>query len=50
MASFTDSLVAPFSILNAMIVEITSRKEKEITSRLERLEAVWDEFNVYTKQ
>lgn len=50
MASFTDSLVAPFSILNAMIVEITGRKEREITERLERLEAVWDEYNVYAKQ
>jgi DNA-binding MurR/RpiR family transcriptional regulator len=49
MASFMDSLVAPISIINAIIVEITNRKEKEITARFDRLEKVWDEFQVYAK-
>ena len=50
MASFMDSLVAPISIINAIIVEITRRREKEITERFDRLEKVWDEFDVYTKR
>lgn len=50
MASFMDSLVAPISIINAIIVEITRRREKEITERFDRLEKVWDEYEVYTKQ
>jgi len=49
MASFMDSLVAPISIINAIIVEITRRKEKEITSRFDKLEKLWDEYGVYTK-
>lgn len=49
MASFMDSLVAPVSIINAIIVEITSRKEKEIRERFDTLEKVWDEYQVYTK-
>ena len=49
MASFMDSLVAPISIINAIIVEITNRKEKEITARFDKLEKVWDEFQVYAK-
>ncbi|MBO7304387.1 MAG: MurR/RpiR family transcriptional regulator [Clostridia bacterium] len=49
MASFMDSLVAPISIINAIIVEITRRREKEITERFDRLEKVWDEYDVYTK-
>ena len=49
MASFMDSLVAPISIINAIIVEITNRKEKEVTARFDRLEKVWDEFQVYAK-
>ena len=49
MASFMDSLVAPISIINAIIVEITRRREKEITERFDRLEEVWDEYEVYTK-
>ena len=47
MAAYMDSLVAPLSIINAIIVEITSRKEKEITERFTRLEKVWDEYQVY---
>ncbi len=50
MASFMDSLVAPISIINAIIVEITRRKEDEITSRFDKLEKLWDEYGVYTKR
>ncbi len=50
MASFMDSLVAPISIINAIIVEITKRREKEITERFDKLEKVWDEYNVYAKR
>lgn len=49
MASFMDSLVAPLSIINAIIVEITRRKEKEIRARFDTLEKIWDEYEVYTK-
>ena len=50
MASFMDSLVAPITIINAIIVEITNRREKEITERFDRLEKLWDEYKVYTKR
>lgn len=50
MASFMDSLVAPVSIINAIIVEITGRREREITARFDTLEAIWDEYGVYTKR
>ena len=40
MASFMDSLVAPISIINAIIVAITGKREKEITSRFDKLEKV----------
>ncbi len=49
MASFMDSLVAPLSIIDAIIVEITRRKEKEIRARFDTLEKIWDEYEVYTK-
>ncbi len=49
MASFMDSLVAPLSIINAIIVAITRKKEKEIRERFDALEKVWDEYDVYTK-
>ena len=50
MASFMDSLVAPLSIINAIVVEITQRKEKEIRKRFDSLEKIWDEYDVYTKR
>ena len=50
MASFMDSLVAPVSIINAIIVEITRRREKEIIERFDKLEEVWDLYDVYTKR
>ena len=50
MASFMDSLVAPLSIVNAIVVEITRRKEDEITKRFDRLEKIWDEYEVYAKR
>ena len=48
MASFVDSLVAPMSIINAMIAYIGKKKHVEVTQTLERLETVWKEYNVYT--
>ena len=50
MASFMDSLVAPISIINALIVEITKLCEKSITERFDRLEKLWDEYEVYAKR
>ena len=50
MASFMDSLVAPLSIINAIVVEITSRREKEIRERFDALEKLWDEYEIYAKR
>ena len=50
MASYMDSLVAPMSIINAIIIEITNRREKEITERFDALEKLWDEYEVYAKR
>ena len=49
MASFVDSLVAPLSIINAMIVAISKKKQDELNVIFEKLENIWDEYNVYDK-
>jgi len=49
MASFVDSLVAPLSLINALIVAITYKKRTEISDTFERLEGIWDEYQVYEK-
>ena len=50
MVSLVDSLVAPLSIVNALIVAIAARREKEISRTFANLERIWDEYNVYEKQ
>ena len=51
MASFVDSLVAPLSIINAIIVAVSRKKQDELTERLRVLEEVWEQYDVYdTKQ
>ena len=49
MASFVDSLVAPLSVINALIVALGMRKQAEISNIFNRLEAIWDEYEVYEK-
>lgn len=49
MASIVDSLVAPLSVVNALVVALCMKKQKEVISTLERLEQIWDEYQVYSK-
>lgn len=49
MASFVDSLVAPLSLINALTVAVGLRKKEELTRTFERLESIWDEYDVYQK-
>ncbi len=49
MASFVDSLVAPLSIINALIVALARKKKDELAIRLKELENIWDEYDVYDK-
>ncbi|MBE6594173.1 MAG: MurR/RpiR family transcriptional regulator [Ruminococcaceae bacterium] len=49
MASFVDSLVAPLSIINAMVAAVSMRRHSEVAERLRRLESIWDEYDVYDK-
>ena len=50
MASFVDSLVAPLSVINALIVAIGLRRQDEVTKTFQFLEDIWEEYDVYDKQ
>ncbi|WP_058485434.1 MurR/RpiR family transcriptional regulator [Defluviitalea phaphyphila] len=50
MASFVDSLVAPMSLLNALIMAISLKKKDEISSTLSNLEKIWAEYQVYDNE
>ncbi len=47
MASIVDSLVAPLSVINALVVALSMRKQKTVVAILEALEKIWDEYQVY---
>ena len=49
MASIVDSLVAPLSVVNALVVALCMKKQKEVIRTLETLEEIWDEYQVYNK-
>lgn len=48
MASIVDSLVAPLSVVNALIVALCMKKQDEVVKTLETLEGIWDEYQVYS--
>ncbi len=47
MLSIVDSLVAPMSLINALIVAIGLEKRENITTCFEELERIWNKYNVY---
>lgn len=49
MASFVDSLVAPLSLINALIVAVGMKCQDDVYSTFAQLERIWDEYDVYQK-
>lgn len=49
MASFVDSLVAPLSLINALVVAVGLKKSDSIKATLTKLENIWEEYDVYQK-
>ncbi len=49
MASVVDSLVAPLSLINALIVATALKKKDEVSDTFRHLEKIWDENQVYEK-
>ncbi|KYH35741.1 putative HTH-type transcriptional regulator YbbH [Clostridium tepidiprofundi DSM 19306] len=47
MASFVDSLVAPLSVINALIMAVGLREKEKISNTFSRLEHIWEEYQVY---
>ena len=49
MVSLVDTLVAPLSLCNALLVSVGSRKESELSKTFTHLEEIWEEYEVYEK-
>lgn len=50
MNSFVDSLVAPLSVINALITALSMKRKEKTQGTLENLENIWDEYEVYDKE
>lgn len=50
MVSLVDSLVAPLSVINALIVALASGQKESLAKTFDALERVWEEYNVYEKR
>lgn len=50
MVSLVDSIVAPLSVINALIVALTAGQEQKLAKTFDALEQVWEEYNVYEKR
>ncbi|MBQ7565824.1 MAG: MurR/RpiR family transcriptional regulator [Oscillospiraceae bacterium] len=47
MVSFVDSLVAPLSVVNALVVAISRKLGKELSESLTDLEKLWADYDIY---
>ena len=49
MVSIVDSLVAPMSVVNALIVAVSRRREEQVSTTFKNLERLWEEYDVYER-
>ena len=47
MTSFVDSLAAPLSLINALVVALALHRKDELNQHLKQLEEIWDQYSVY---
>ena len=50
MASFVDSMAAPMSVINALIVALGIQNRDVLNARFKQLEEVWDAYSVYMNE
>ena len=49
MVSLVDTLVAPLSVVNALIVALAAENEQILAKTFDTLERVWEDYHVYEK-
>ena len=49
MVSVVDSLVAPMSVINALVVSIGLKQENRVAKTFEDLERLWDEYGAFER-
>ena len=50
MASFVDSLAAPISVINALLVSLSLHRKDALSEHFRRLEDIWKSYRVYLEE
>jgi len=50
MASFVDSLAAPLSVINAVLVALGLHRKEALSQHFRQLEAIWETYEVYLEE
>ena len=50
MASFVDSLAAPLSLINALLVSLGLHRKEALTEHFRKLETIWDTYEIYLEE
>ena len=49
MVSVADSLVAPLSVINALVTALFMKRKKDVMENLETLDILWDDYQIYQR-
>ena len=49
MISFVDSMVAPLSLINALLIAVGSRMRSDVSRTFAELEDIWNAYGVFGK-
>lgn len=49
MSTFIDSMTAPISLLNALILALSNHKKSQMGTSFSKLEEIWQKYNIYQK-
>jgi DNA-binding MurR/RpiR family transcriptional regulator len=49
MVAFLDSLVAPLSLINALVVSVGIKAKDDVCDTFRRLESIWAEYGIYKR-
>lgn len=50
MASFVDSLAAPLSLINALLVTLGLHRKQALSQHFKQLESIWKTYEVYLEE
>jgi DNA-binding MurR/RpiR family transcriptional regulator len=49
MISFVDSMAAPVSVINALLLALANREGADVSATFAELEDIWNEYSVFGK-